>query len=206
MKNVRTLKKWPIGHLLVSKAQQSRQHGCHARDLLLLVHHRNVRRVGLKVVRHPLGYERQQRQNVVLLSVLVQLLAQGLHEPRALLSVAPRVEARDGRVRDQEVGVGRNFVAHRAGAVRFGAIGQGDARVQLVTLAGLNEKQLRLTSQSRAMVGSEVRPNDVQLVLAILRVQVAEFAVRQDRDQDAVVVRVVHLGDCGKGVCKKMSI
>lgn len=141
------------------------------------MHHRNIRRVGLKVVRHPLGHERQQRQNVVLFSVLIQLLTQRLHEPGALLGVAPRVEARDGRVRDQEVGVGRNFVAHRAGAIRFGAIGQGDARVQLVALAGLDEKQLRLASQGRAVVGSEVRPDYVQLVLAVLCVQVAEFAV-----------------------------
>lgn len=87
-------------HALIIEPQNPGQHCGGARDLLLLVHGRSVRRVRFKIVCDTLADERQQRQQVIALAVLIEFSAQRLHEPRALCCVTPRVESCEGRKKE----------------------------------------------------------------------------------------------------------
>lgn len=51
---------------------------------------------------------------------------------------------------------------------------------------------LWFSRQRWAAIGREVRRDGVQLVVRVLAVQVTVLAVRQNRDQQAIVVGVVH--------------
>lgn len=74
------------------ETQQSGQHRCNARYLLLLVHDRIVRCIWFKVHCHTLAHEREQCQNIILFTILFELLTQTLHEPWSLCCVSPRIE------------------------------------------------------------------------------------------------------------------
>lgn len=174
---------------------ETRQHRRYARYLLLLVHRDVVRRVGFEVDGDALGDERQQRQQIVTSAVLPELQAESLHEPGAPGCVAPRVEARHRRVGDQKVRVRRYAERDGRVAVGLGALLHRDAAVEPVALAGLDEKELGLAGERGASVGREVRPDRVGLVGRVVGVEEAQLAVAQDRDDQAVVLRVVHFGD-----------
>lgn len=89
----------------------------------------------------------------------------------------------------------RNFVAHRiVAAVGFRPIDQRNARIQLIALARLYEEHLWFTRQCRTCRGRKVAPNVVQLVLAVARVNVSHFTVRQNGNENAILVGVIHFG------------
>lgn len=178
------------GHSFIIEFQNSRQHCRDARYLLLLMHNRIVRCVRFKVNGHTLADKCQQCQNVILLAMALQLGAQALHEPRAFGGVAPRIETRNGRIGDEKIGVYRNFVCHWfvLAAVR---LGHCDATIQPIALTRLHKEQLWFAGQRGASICREMIPNRVQLIMGVTCVYEAQFAVRQNRYQNAVRFRMV---------------
>ena len=178
------------------KVDISSEHRCNARNLLLLVHEIISRGVGLEVEGHLPCHPGQDGQQVPSLRLPGQDMAQRLYEPRPRRRVPPRVEAGDGRVGDQEVGVRRDLVAERG---RVGLVvahlPQVHAGVQLVALTGLDEEELGLAGQGAAALGVEVVPQALGLVGVVRGVQGVELAVTEHGDEDAVGVGVVlHAG------------
>lgn len=79
--------------MLCGETQQSCQHCCNARYLLLLVHYWIVRCVRFVVDGNTLVNERQQRQQIIFVAILFKLLAQALHKPRSFGCISPRIES-----------------------------------------------------------------------------------------------------------------
>ena len=65
----------------------------------------------------------------------------------------------------------------------------------LISLTGLDEEELRLPGKCGALFGVEVEPQAVGLVRLILCVEDPHLAVGENRDEDAVVVRVILASD-----------
>lgn len=94
--------------ILGSEVELLGEHADDARNLSLATHVR-VGRVGLEVVGDATVDGCEQLQQLVGAAALVQHVTQRLHEPGAVLGVAPRVEAGDGRVGHQEVCLHRDL-------------------------------------------------------------------------------------------------
>lgn len=162
------------------------EHGGDAGDLLLLVHEGVARRVGLEVERHAARHPGQDAEQVPGLGLPGQYVAQRLHEPGPRRRVAPRVEARDGAVGDEEVGVRRDLVAVRR-RVRLRRVRHHlDAGVELVALTGLDEEKLGLAGQGRALLRVEVGPQAVGLERLVRRVEDALLAWKRITNKERI--------------------
>ena len=94
--------------LFPSEHQVPGQHAGHTGDLLLLVHDVVPGHVGLEVEGHLPGHPGEDGEEVRGVGLPLQHVHQSLNKPAACCCVPPAVEARNGAVDYQKVGVVRN--------------------------------------------------------------------------------------------------
>lgn len=89
------------------------------------------------------------------------------------------------------------FISHRlvVSTVRFSAT-QYNATIKTITLAGLDEEQLWFTSQRWASISREIIPNRFQLIVCIVCIDIAQFTMRQYRNEQAIVLFMVNRCHC----------
>ena len=124
----------------------------------------------MKVKRNLARNMSQKGQKIFILAPPLENVAKGLNEPGPGSGVPPGVKSRDGAVHDQKVRVSRDLVGQSGRGVGLRDRLKPDAPVQLVALASLNEKQLRLSRQRRASLSIELRPQPVRFVGVIASV------------------------------------
>ena len=81
-----------LNMVLSGEIDISRQHGCDAGDLLLLVHHVVPGRVALEVERHLPGHTGKNGEQVHLVGLLLEDMAQSLDKPGPSCGVTPGIE------------------------------------------------------------------------------------------------------------------
>lgn len=211
-----------------------------AGDLLPLVHVGILRSVGLETDGHnPLQMQTNhstfatftfaeslkgqyrdgghQGEEVILAAAFRQDVAERLDEPGSVGRVPPRIEARDGRVGDEEVRMGRDLVSDSRRRVRVRHPGkERRSSIQPVALTSLNQrlstadwdsklverywnlnhKDLGLAGQCGTLIRGEVRPELFRLVLLVLGVEDPVVPVGHECDQDAIVVAVILTSHC----------
>lgn len=111
---------------------------------------------------------------------------QGLHKPRALQPIPPRVEACHGRVRHKEVGICNHGASPQTAVSRV--VGNPDTIIKLSTTAGLNEEQLGLVMESGTSIAKEGLENTAHRKLAVRAIEDTIIAVRQDAADEAIIL------------------